>query len=293
MILASACAAILEGVGLASILPLLEKLTATDGAASSVSTLSTQVFALIGVKESIGALLVLVVVAFTLKGVVSFYAMKKVGFIVAAVGHDLRLSLMKALLSAKLEHFSRQSSGAVANSISSEAHRASWGYLSICSGIAELIQILVYWFVLLLISWKAAMLLPIAGGLILLCFNRFIFQSRSAGNASTEHLALLVNRISELLPGLKPIKAMGLERQSWFLLTREAELFQTSQKDAVTAKEVARTSFEPIVIALLAIALYSALNYRLYSFPELLLLAVLFQRLVTRVTLFQGTSRVC
>ncbi len=290
MALALFLAAVAEGMGLIAVLPLLE-LMVGDGDVSELSGLSRSIVSTlsrIGVQTSIVSMLLLICAAFIAKGMLRYLAMRKVGFAVAGVAHDLRVRLIDALLAARWSHFVRAPLGAAANAISSEAQRTSAGYLSVCLAISEILQILVYWTILLLFSWKAALALPLAGIVILTLFGSFIRQSREAGNRSTDYLRNLVQRMAELLPGLKALKAMGLEQKSRPLLVHEAELYREAQNRSVVAREAANSAFEPILVIVLAGALYLALNLTVFDFAQLVVLGALFQRLATRVTALQG-----
>ena len=73
------------------------------------------------------------------------------------VGMDLRLRLIRSLMSAEWEFFTGSPTGYFSNAISSEAHRAAMGYREACAALAGLIQVAVYATFVVLISWKVAL----------------------------------------------------------------------------------------------------------------------------------------
>ena len=87
---------------------------------------------------------------------------------------------------------------------------------------------------------------------------------------------------------MKAIKAMGLERDSWSLMTREATEFRDAQRQTVVAREALKAFYEPLVAVLLAGVFWIVLGVMGASFATLLLVAALFQRLMTRASLLQG-----
>ena len=289
MVLALLFSALAEGAGLLAMLPMLELVIEADsGEVSGISQVILGLLAALSIPATVTSLLLVIVVSFALKGALHYVAMRQVGFAIAHVGHDLRLALIDALMRAHWLHFVHQPIGEISNAISAEAHRASWGYLSVCSAIAELIQIIVYGIVIVSLSWELALLLPVAGVVVLLLFNRLIARSRTAGDESTANLKNLVRRLTELLPGLKALKAMGLEQRSWPLLVREAEQFRDAQQKTAVAREALKSAYEPLIAALLALVIWLALEFSLFSFASLLLIAALFQRLMARASLLQG-----
>ena len=298
MVLALGFAALADGLGLLALLPVLELAIGADagvgGAGAGEAALSAPSRWLsaglerLSIPTTLPTLLGLIVVSFAIKGALNYAAMRQVGFAVANVGHDLRLSLLDALVRARWSHVESRPVGHVANAVSSETHRASWGYQSICSAIAELLQILVYLGIVAAIAWPLALALPVAAAAVALAFGPLISMSRQAGHRSTDHLKDLVGRLAESLGGLKGIKAMGLERASWSLMTREATEFRDAQRRTVIAREAVKAFHEPLVAVLLAALLWAALAHSSVDFATLLLLAALFQRLMSRASLLQG-----
>ena len=291
MVLALGGSALADGLGLLTLLPVLELAIGRDGGAAALSPVSlalSDALARIAVAPTLPNLLALIVASFTLKGLLHYVAMRQVGFAVANVGHDLRLALLDALMRARWSHVEGESVGHVANAISSETHRASWGYQSICGAIAEVLQIGVYLAIIASVAWQAAAALPLVALLVVVAFGRLIAMSRTAGNRSTGHLRDLVRRLAELLGGLKAIKAMGLERESWSLMTREATEFRDAQRQTVIAREALKALHEPLLAVLMAALFGLALGFTDTSFATLLLLAALLQRLMTRASLLQG-----
>ena len=289
MVLALGFSALAEGIGLLTLLPVLELVIERDGATlSPVSAAFAGAMGRLSVPVTIPSLLALVVASFTVKGALYYLAMRQVGFTVANVGHDLRLELLEALMRAGWPHVEVQSIGHLANAVSSETHRASWGYLSICGAVAELLQIVVYFAIIASVSWQVAAALPLAALVVVLAFGRLITLSRTAGNRSTDHLRDLVRRLTELFGGMKAVKAMGLERDGWSLMTREAHEFRDAQHQTVVAREALKAFYEPLIAVLIAGVFWIVLGFTDAGFATLLLVAALFQRLMTRASLLQG-----
>ncbi|MGR3495260.1 ABC transporter ATP-binding protein [Citreimonas sp.] len=274
-----ALAALLEGLGVLTLLPVFE---AASGAAdpSRLSQWLTAALDGLGLPQGLVTMLSLLVLAFVLKGAVYFFAMRQVGRMVADLGHALRVDAMRGILVANWSHVARTQPGHFAAAVSSEAQRASWGVLSLCNALAEALQILVYAALVVAVSPGAAVLMPLAVVFAMAALTPVVRASRSAGDRSTTHMRALVERLSEILPGLKAIRAMGLERESWPLLIREAEGFRQAQRRTVALREALSAIYEPVAALLLAVALWAGLVLGGMSVATLVLLAVLFQRML-------------
>ena len=117
-----------EGIGVGSLLPLLQLILGAEQSSGHnlLGGVVDGIFGFIGVKPTIGALLVFIAVLICLKGALVLLAARQVGFTVAAVETDLRLGLLRSLLKANWPYFLSQPSGRLSNAITTEAVYASY-----------------------------------------------------------------------------------------------------------------------------------------------------------------------
>src|SRR5262245_33210424 len=94
-------AALAEGVGLSSMMPLLNMITGSKGDDSGLQHAVRDALALVGLEPTLGILLVLICIGITVKAGLMLLAQRQVGYTVAHVATDLRLTLLRALLSAR------------------------------------------------------------------------------------------------------------------------------------------------------------------------------------------------
>ncbi len=274
-------AGLADGVGIAGLLPVLElSLGQTAAEQSDISQAVGSVLNAIGLPTTLPVLLGVVVSAISLKGVFKWLAMREAGFVTARVGMDLRLRLIRSVMRADWEFFVSRPTGHFSNAISSEAHRAAMGYREACAALAGLIQVTVYAGFVVLISWQVALAALVAGGAILFALRKLVTAARHAGVEQARTMRDLVARLTEALPGIKPVKSMAREPFLLPLLERETEGYNTAQRKQVAAVESMLASQEPILVAVLAIGLGLTLSFTSTPFPSVLVLAFLFWRLV-------------
>jgi len=274
-------AGLAEGVGIAGLLPLLEVGIAPAGTEpSDMSRRVSELLATVGLEPTLGVLLLVVVGAMAMKGLLRWLAMRQVGYVVARVAMDLRLRLIRALMKADWSYFATRPVGYFANSISTEAHRAANAYRMACNALADLAQAGVYAVIVFLVSPKIALLAALAGGGIMLALRRLVDAARLAGEQQTQLMRSMVARLTEALPGLKPLKAMGKEDYVLPLLEAETRGFYGAQQKQVFASVSLFSLQEPILVAVLAIGLFVVLTWTSTPFSTVLVLAFLFYRMV-------------
>lgn len=288
-------AAVAEGLGLSTLLPLLGLATTHPGGAegalskgsSPLSQTIGNVLTSLGLELTIGTLLVVIVVAMFLKAGLVLVAQKRVGYTVAKVATDLRLALLRAVLSARWGYYVRQPVGGFANAFATEANRASHGYLHGATIVAQVLETCLYMGIAATVSWQvtlsaAAVGLGIVGGL-----GGLVRMTRRAGKRQTSLLKTLLARLTDVLYAVKPLKAMAREGLIGHLLEKETRQLNRALRRDVFSKEALKATQEPLVVAALAGGLYVALTYWALPLNSLILMALLFGRALSSLNKVQ------
>lgn len=273
-------AGIAEGVGLSSLLPLLE-LAAPAGEGAEPSALAETVrrgFVQLGLAPSLGVLLSVVVAGMVGKALLILLANRQVGYAVAAVATDLRLSLIRALLRARWSYFTVQPVGRIANAFTTEAERASQAFLHGTMIVAAAMQATLYTGVAFLVSWRATLGALALGAFSSWALVRLVRASRTAGNRQTELLKSSVSHLTDALHGVKPLRAMAREERLGPLLSAEARKLDRALRGEVLSKEGLKALQEPILVAGLAVGLFLAISAYGMPLSSLLMLGLLFAR---------------
>ncbi len=289
MVALLAFAGLVEGVGVVTMLPLLELVTAGDAAEGSrLSSAVETTLGTVGLEPTLGILLGLIVIMMVAKAIFLWFAMRQVGYTVAQVTTDLRMSLLRALLRARWGYYASRSTGGLANAISNEAYRAASAYRSGCVMIAGFLQILFYLAVALLISWPMAIGTIVIGAVFIFLLRGFVRMSRDAGHQETVLMKSLIGRLTDALRGIKPIRAMGKEAHLQPLLEAEAEGLNQALRRQVSAGEGLRLFQEPTLVIMLALGLYFALGVAGFPFASVMVLAFIFYRLMGQANQLQA-----
>jgi ATP-binding cassette subfamily C protein len=95
-------------------------------------------------------------------------------------------------------------------------------------------------------------------------------------------------RITDALPSLKPLRAMGREAYLVHRLEKEARAFLDTRYRGVAAGEAVIRAREPLLVAAVAGGLWLAATLTTLDAAATLVLALLFYRTVTSITVIQG-----
>ncbi|MBI3801925.1 MAG: ABC transporter ATP-binding protein [Deltaproteobacteria bacterium] len=277
-------AALAEGAGLSSLLPLfgLAAQTGTDLQGtlgnSRLERMISEVLATCGLQPSIGLLCSLIAGGMILKSGFILLAQKQVGYTVAHVATDLRLTLIRALLAARWEYYVRQPVGVFTNAFSTEAARASNAYLGGTTMMALLIQTVLYIALAVFVSWQASLGVMVLGALIVFALSRLVQTARSAGARQVKLRKSLTRRLTDVLYAVKPLKAMARQTLIGPWLERETQRLNRAVQREVLSTEMLRALQDPLVVVVLVGGLYVGLTRWRLPLNTVLMLALFFER---------------
>ena len=281
MLLAQLLAGVMEGVSLTALLPMLNIAASgsTGKSGSGIGKTVTSALQFIGIAPTVASLLIIVVAGVLLKSALVLLADRKVGYTVACVATDLRLSLLRAVLGTRWEYFLGQPMGSLANSAGTEVIRASNAYLHGTLAITYMVTATVYAAVALLVSWQVSLTAFAAGGLLMVFLNRLVQKTKKAGRQETTLMQSLLSRLTDCLQSVKPLKAMGREKLAEKMLEADTIKLNKALRRQVYSKAVLKSMQEPILILLIVTGLYVSLVLWKYELPTVMMLVFLVARL--------------
>jgi ATP-binding cassette subfamily C protein len=273
-----------EGIGIASFLPLLNFVEGgQENSTSFLSQVIDKIYNIIGVEPNLAILLAVILIGIILKSGFLLLAMKQVGYTNAYLVTDMRLSLIRSLLKARWDYFIKEPIGAFTNAISTEAMRLSKGYQQACMLISGIIQVLFYLIIALLISWQVTVISLIGGSLIIWILRPLVKIARNSGMKQTKIFQSLLIRLTDLLNGIKPIKAMGKEDQLAPFLEKESKNLKKAIQRQVLSSEALNSLQEPLIVFFMVLGICFFINYRSEAMTNMLILVFLFYRIVGRI----------
>jgi len=281
-------AGLAEGASLAGLLPLLGMAAGGlrvegGGAGAGPSWLNDAVIRAlhaVGLPASAEVLLALIIGGTALKAGLVLLANRQIGYSVAHIATDLRLALIRALLSTRWDYYVHAPLGAFANAVASEAARASDAYLRATTIVMLLIQTAVYATVACLVSWPATIVALLAGIAMAFVLHHLVRLARRAGARQTKLGKSLIGRLTDSLQALKPLKAMGRENLLGPLLEAETRRLNRALELEVVSKAAMRALQEPLIVVVLAAGVYGALTILALPLSAIIMLVLLSTRVL-------------
>lgn len=280
---------IAEGFSLVSLLPVLDIAISDSGGSGSqlASTVSGWLQSL-GVPRSLPLLLTILVAGLMIKGGLTLLALRQVGYGGARVARDLRLRVIKALMQARSSFFTGQRSGAIATALGTEPMHGGAAYMAMAQVGTNALQTFIYLAIAMSLSWQWTLGALLLGTTLVLLLGRLTRLGYGAGERHAVVLRSLVSRLTESISAIKPLKAMASERRLAVLMAGEANELEIVERRKVISSAAMQSLYEPILAIFLGLGLYASLVLWTTPFSDVLFIALLFYRLITRIGSMQS-----
>lgn len=282
-------ATLAQGVGLASMLPVISVvLEGENGGQGGSSEMVLNAVAWLGLPLDVYLLLSVAVFAIVLKNTLTLLAMTYVGYSVARIATRMRRTFVDNLLHVRWSYLTGQPMGEITNALSLDATRAGQAYLSAAQFMVYSFQAFVYVAVAMFVSWQVTTLSLIAGTAIATLMGHFINRARRAGKRQTVHTQAFVRDLSDVLNNIKPLKAMGRQRNVAILLERSIGRLRKALRRQVFAKQALKNGNEALAAIVMGMILATAIGFWSVPGAELVVLAVLLVQLVGAINKIQA-----
>jgi ATP-binding cassette subfamily C protein len=226
-------------------------------------------------------LLFFAIVLIAMRGGMSLFANRQVGYTVAHIATDLRLTLIRAMMGARWSHYLQQSVGGLSNAVATEAQRASEAFQLGAEMAATVLSSMVYLTVAFSISWQAGIAATIAGAALLLTMRALIRTSRHAGEHQTQLQKSLLTLMSAQFAAAKPLKAMAREDHVDALLTDQTQQLERALRQQVVSKEALSAMQEPMLAIMVGAGFYLALNVLRIPMSDTIVMLFMLARVVS------------
>jgi len=263
-------ASVLDGLGLSTLLSLINLADAANGGANAVlvagedaslpERLIAGLFEAVGLEPTLFMLLLLGAGLVLMKAVIVLLANRQVGYAVAQVATDLRIDLLRAIGASRWRYYLSKPVGTLTNAMATEAQRSSEGYLQGAVMATQLITSAIYMVVALLISWKVTVAALVLTTGVLAGLHVFVKAAGRAGRRQTGLLKTILSVMTDQLAAIKPLKAMGREEQFDALLSMQTRELNRSLRKQVFSKEAIRALQEAAVVILAIVGLFIMLG---------------------------------
>lgn len=256
VLIALVVASILDGLGLSVLLSMLNLATGQTEDPSAPERFILTTLATLEIQPTTLALLSIGVTLIAVKAIFVLLANRQVGYAVARVATDLRLTLIRAIMDSQWRYYLSQPVGRLSNALATEANRASEGFYHGAVMATQIINALIFGILALMISWQASLLALAAGGALLGLLHFLVALAGRAGRDQTALLKNLLSAMTDQLGAIKPLKAMGREGHVDAFMSSQTSALKKALKSQVISKAALIALQEPLLAILVAVGFY-------------------------------------
>ena len=281
-------ASVVEGIGFASLVPLLWIVTDPSQTASSpVIDFTRGLVDGLGLSLGIGPLVVFFVCTLVVRSLLTLMAMRHVGYAVADFSTGLQGRLIQNLFRARWDYLIQHRSGRVASAMGGQADRAGRAYYLAAMFFASVIQTTGYLVVAFFVSWQLALASLGVGGLMILLLHFLVRRARKAGARQTRWTRELVTFLVDTLNNVKPLRAMAKERAFTNLLEEKTAALKKSLRRQVVSAEGLRNGNEILAAVCFGAGFFVAISLWQVPIVDLVVVGVLLTRTTSGIAKIQ------
>ncbi|MEM7618689.1 MAG: ABC transporter transmembrane domain-containing protein, partial [Pseudomonadota bacterium] len=276
-----ALAGLAEAIGVAAFLPFLQ--IVLEGEASLDHLPEGTIRDLIinsGIPVNFLSVSIFIISAISAKALILWIALRKVGRTVAHISADLRKRLMAALMKANWKFFVGNSLGTSLNAVVMETYRSSMAFLYSARFLAALVQFSVYAISAYILSWQLFLGALIVGSSLMFILWSLVRTAQKSGFKQTNLAKEMLERMAEMLQGIKSLRAMALENKFMNILSSHSNDLETAQTNELVSTQCLRVLYEPLMVITAILGLFAAMHFSGLQGGELALMAVIFIRLL-------------
>ncbi len=288
VLLCLAVASLAEGLGLATLLPLINLATDPNAVATSpVGGAVAEALGKVGLSASLGPLVGLVMVAMVVKALLTLIAMRYVGYATADVAANLRRQLVASLMRVRWRFFVHQPMGRIANAMSNDATRAAQAYLLVAELLTQVVSAVIMSVIAVFVSWQLALAAFVIGIAMAVALQFLVKMSRKAGWRQTQRTKDLLIFLNDTLINIKPVKAMARQDAFANLLTDRIAKLRHALRRQVISREVL-TALQDILLAVV-LGIGFVLTVIVWKIPlaEVLVTGIVLNRLISAISKIQ------
>jgi ATP-binding cassette subfamily C protein len=272
---------IFELLGLTMIIPLLASASSDlHSGKSGITNAIRSAMESIGLPFDPTIILLAIVVGLSLKAVITISVMRYVSDIVAEIGNDFQIRLLRNLLCARWSFFIRQPLGRLVHATGPEAGAVGDSFMHASTIIASVLQAALFLAVAALISWKLAALATLIGFLMFYSFGRMVKHSRGAARRHRTQMRQLAANFTDAMIGIKPIRAMGRTDRFSRLFEADARAIAETLRTRVISSEYVSEMQEPVIGCMLAVGFYYATQSTSLNSHDVIIMAILLVRTI-------------
>jgi len=288
-------ASISESIGILMLMPIFSEITSSNSISSepnsgfNISSFIDSIFELINIEKTIVSTLILIVIFFALKGVITFIALAYNSYLRGKLLLNIKTTLFDNFAKMNYQYYVEKDSGHFGNLMNEQAARSIDAFRSLVLFVTQLINSLMYFLFALLVSINFGLMSLIIGFLLILVFkklNNFVRElSRKIASEKSNLLKLIIQSVQ----GFKYLTATNRLRNTSVFIKDSMKDLSKYQIKAGIAASFTQAVREPLAVFFLAALMIIHIIYVDPNIAPILVSIVFFYRGLNTVVNMQGS----
>jgi ABC-type multidrug transport system fused ATPase/permease subunit len=282
---------LLDGLGLAMFLPLLEMVNGdVDAASEGMGNLGFILDFLedIGVSLSIGSVLLFILFFFSLKGIAKYFSTVYRVLLQQELIRKLRLRMLQSLNNVRFSYFMNSDPGRIQNTMTGEVDRIQQAYNTYFQSFEQLILVLVYMVFAIFVDYQFAILVIIGGALTNYAYKFIYTRTKGASTKLTVDSNLFEGRVIQYVANFKYLRATGMTEIYGKHLESVILKIESSRKKIGSLGAILEGTREPLLIGVVSAVIFFQINFLNGSLGLIIVSLLFFYRALTALTQMQN-----
>lgn len=284
---------LLDGIGLALFIPLLQFVNDAEGTASGESmggmSFVLDGFAMLGVSINLFSVLTLMVIVFSIKGMVNYWLMMEQVDLRQKFMVRLRLHQINVLNTLSYQGFLKLDAGQIQNTLTSEVGKSLQAMIQFLGTTKSLIILISYIFLAFLANWQFALFVIVGGYLSNFLYRKIIESVKTSSIEISRRGNLFNGFIIQCIHHFKYLKATNYFNLYANKLKQVINEVEGLNRKIGKSQAVTSSAREPIIILIVAVVILLQTTYLGAGLGTILLSLLLFYRALNGLVLVQNS----
>ena len=294
--LLSLVASIFEGIGILMLLPLLQSIDESgtqDDYDNEISNTINNFIEVLGLSNSMASILILISIAFIIKGLTTFFALGFNAFLRGQLLKEIKVKLFELYSNMSYGYYSSKNTGDLINLINEQPTRSLEAFKQLTLMGSYLINTIILILLAFLMTFSFGMMALVLGILLLLLFLKMNSYVQSLSRIWARENGILTKWLIQSLHGFKYLVSTDQVSKLKKFINNSISILTSTQIKAGIASAFTQSIREPIAVVFIMVIMFIqifVLGLRLE--PILVSIALFYRALNSTLALqtsFQGT----
>jgi len=292
----SVISSFLEGIGIIMLLPLLQSLDNSSNQDLTNNGINSFLYSIIdslGLSDSLLSILILISIAFILKGLVTFFATGFTAYLIGQLLKEIKLKLFNLYSGMSLGYFSSKNSGDLINTINEQPVKALEAFKQLTLLGSHLINTLILMTLAFFMTFSFGLMASFLGIFLLLIFMRMNSYVQGLSRIAAKENGVLTKWLIQCLHGFKYLISTNKIDPLKKNIYKSISILTNTQVKSGIAGAFTQSVREPIaVVFIMLIVYFQIFIFELRLEPILVSIALFYRALNSTLAVqssFQGT----